>query len=84
MTKKEGKFIDVRFINVVEGVSYLKERFSCLLGLQDRFPSVKVFLLAIPPISVVEWNRAKRHTSPENFKEAESIVSRQLEINNWI
>ena len=56
-----------------------------MLTLQDRFPSVNVLFLAIPPISVVDWNRAKGHTSPDNFKEADSIVSSQFEkINNWI
>ena len=56
LTCKSGKFINLRFAEREQGVSFLTDRLRCLLALSDRFPGLRVVLLEVPPISISEWN----------------------------
>ena len=84
LTAKRGKYISLRFSQIDEGVCFLTERYRSLLALSSTFSGLTVVLLEVPPISIVEWNRAKGHPNPDDFKEADSTLDKQIQaVNRW-
>ena len=43
---------------------------------------VSVVFLEIPPYSITEWNRYKRHSNPERFKSADRMLYERISIVN--
>ena len=84
LTEKRGKFIQLRFSEIDEGVCFLTDRYRSLLALSSSFTGVTVVLLDIPPFSIVEWNKAKGHPTSNDFKETDGILAQQIEVvNRW-
>lgn len=82
LTKKNGKFIDFRYVDhssCVRNITYYIDLFRAYIR---SFPEVTPIFLEIPPYSIVEWNKSKGHSDPEIFREKDKTLSEIIGILN--
>lgn len=84
LTKKEGKFIELKARDnsaVSELINTLKEIHKFVSG----FPTVKLVYLELPYYSIFHWNATKHHETPGKFKHDDFLLKEQIDaVNSFV
>ena len=84
LTKKEGKFIQLRARDN-SAVSELIDTYKQIRAFVSGFPTVKLAYLELPYYSIFHWNASRHHDNPGTFKHDDFVLNEQIDrVNSFI
>lgn len=88
ITRKDGRYLTLRFSNADTLAAYMKDKLEKLVvAIQNTRKKHKpaVTLLEIPNYSISEFNKSRGHPNPQIYYEEDLRLSKQIEkVNNTI
>ena len=85
ITRKDGKFITLRYKKTAPLLKYLKDKFEdIVLALKStkKIHVPPVTILEVPHYSIVEYNKHHKHSNPQSFYKDDLLLAKQIEQVN--
>ncbi|CAG2203772.1 unnamed protein product [Mytilus edulis] len=81
LTHKEGKFIELRHKGNTS-IETIEKEYQRAIAIVNKYSSAEIKFLDCPVLSISTWNKRKGHKHPEDFKNQDSLITKQITALN--
>jgi hypothetical protein len=77
LTTYNKKYISITTHND-DTINYIAEYYQNIVNLVQHYENCKITILETPVYSIYNWNKHRRHKTPEEFKNQDSLLAEQV------
>jgi len=81
LTVKSGKYIKLRH-HSNKSVDTIIDQYNRAIKLVEKFEGAEIKIVDCPILSIVNWNKNKKHNNPAKFRVDDFQVTRQIKLLN--